>query len=98
MYTGNALVPCELPIIFSRPSIDVLAPVSRAIHRQKIISLNYQSHTSGFSQREIAPFALVNDGLRWHVRAYDRKSKEFRDFVLTRMADVSILLIRPFKV
>ena len=29
--------------------------------------------------------ALVNDGLRWHMRAFDRKSQEFRDFVLTRV-------------
>lgn len=89
-YTTDSLVPCELPIILSRPTINTLAPISRAIHQQKIVSLSYQSHTSGLTQREIAPFALVNDGLRWHVRAYDRKSYEFRDFVLTRMKDVSV--------
>ncbi len=91
VYTSDCLVPCEFPVILSRPTIDVLAPISRAIHQQKIVSLNYQSHTSGLTQREIAPFALVNDGLRWHVRAYDRKTKEFRDFVFTRMEDVSVI-------
>lgn len=90
IYTGNPLVACELPLVLNRPTIDILAPISRAIHLQKIVSLDYKSHTSGLTNREIAPFALVNDGLRWHVRAYDRKSNEFRDFVLTRMEGVSI--------
>lgn len=49
------------------------------------VSIDYTSHTSGYSSREIAPFALVNDGLRWHIRAFDRKSKEFRDFVISRV-------------
>ena len=63
----------------------ILAPITRAIHQQKVVSIDYTSHTSGYSSREIAPFALVNDGLRWHIRAFDRKSKEFRDFVITRV-------------
>ena len=91
-YTGSSLVPCELPFVPSRPTIDILAPISRAIHQQKIVSLNYTSYTSGLTKREIAPFALVNDGLRWHVRAYDRKSNEFRDFVLTRMVEATVIL------
>jgi len=40
---------------------------------------------SGESERVIVPFALVNSGLRWHVRAFDRKTGEFRDFVITRI-------------
>jgi predicted DNA-binding transcriptional regulator YafY len=28
---------------------------------------------------------LVHDGLRWHVRAYDRKRPDFLDFVITRI-------------
>ena len=37
--------------------------------------------TSGKTQRVIVPFALVDTGLRWHVRAYDRKRNGFRDFL-----------------
>ncbi|MDD5580365.1 MAG: WYL domain-containing protein [Methylobacter sp.] len=91
IYTGSSLLPCELPLVLSRPTIDILAPISRAIHQQKIVSLDYRSHTSRLTKGEIAPFALVNDGLRWRVRSYDRKSNEFRDFVLTRMEDVSVI-------
>ena len=41
--------------------------------------------SSGETEREIVPFALIDNGLRWHVRAFDRRSKDFRDFVITRM-------------
>lgn len=84
-FVSGPLLTCELPLVLSRPSMAILAPITRAIHQQKAIQLKYRSHTSGGSKREIVPFALVNDGLRWHVRAFDRKSQEFRDFVLTRM-------------
>lgn len=89
--TIGALLPCELPLVLTRPSLAVLAPVTRAIHQSKVVKLKYKSHTSGGSERELIPFALVNDGLRWHVRAFDRKSKEFRDFVFTRMEAASLI-------
>jgi hypothetical protein len=88
---GSSLLPCELPLVLSRPSMEVLAPVTRAIHQRKAVKLGYKSHTSGGTGREIIPFALVNDGLRWHVRAFDRKSQEFRDFVFTRMESTSVI-------
>lgn len=83
--SSDPLLTCELPKILNQPSMAILAPITRAVHQQKVVSIDYTSHTSGYSSREIAPFALVNDGLRWHIRAFDRKSKEFRDFVITRV-------------
>lgn len=83
--SSDPLLMCELPNVLIQPSTEMLAPITRAIHQQKIVSIDYTSYSSGFSTREIAPFALVNDGLRWHVRAFDRKSNEFRDFVITRI-------------
>ena len=47
--------------------------------------------SSGESERVIVPFALVDTGLRWHVRAFDRKSEEFRDFVITRVERPTLL-------
>lgn len=88
---GNELLRCELPTTLNRPEMAVLAPVTRAINLQKAVKINYYSHTSGISEREIVPFALVNDGLRWHTRAFDRKSKEFRDFVFTRMSSSAVI-------
>ena len=65
--------------------MDVLAPICRAIHAKRPIAIRYHSMSSGESERIIVPFALVDTGLRWHVRAFDRKSGEFRDFVVTRI-------------
>ncbi|MEJ2896585.1 helix-turn-helix transcriptional regulator [Bordetella avium] len=79
------LLPCESPAALSNPKIDVLAPVCRAIHAKRPIAIRYHSMSSGESERVIVPFALVDTGLRWHVRAFDRKSGEFRDFVVTRI-------------
>jgi predicted DNA-binding transcriptional regulator YafY len=37
-------------------------------------------------RRLIEPHALAHDGFRWHVRAFDRETEEFRDFVLGRLS------------
>jgi predicted DNA-binding transcriptional regulator YafY len=75
--------------------MDVLAPVCRAIHAKRPVSIRYHSMSSGESRRVIVPFALVDTGLRWHVRAFDRKSGEFRDFVLTRIEAPTLLDEEP---
>lgn len=87
----HSLVRCEFPTALGLPKIDVLAPLTRAIHRRLPVRIRYVSNTSGASERVIVPFALVDTGLRWHVRAFDRKSRDFRDFVLTRMSNVEVL-------
>lgn len=81
----DGYLPCEFPLRLNQPPLQLLAPVTRAIHQQKVLKLTYHSFSSGASRREIIPHALVDSGLRWHVRAYDRKSGEFRDLVITRM-------------
>ena len=79
---AEPLVRCNYPSLISLPKAELLAVISRAIHRKLVVSVKYSSNTSGTNKREIAPFALVNNGVRWHARAYDRKSSSFRDFVL----------------
>ena len=88
---AGSLVRCEFPSLLNSPRIKILASVSRAIHRRKVLKVSYVSNTSGASQRELVPLGLVNTGVRWHVRAFDRKSKEFRDFVLTRLTSATVL-------
>lgn len=78
---------CETPSQLNRPNLDTLAAVSRAIYNKKPVSIEYRSIDSGLSQREIVPFSLVNNGLRWHVRAFDRKRSRFTDFVITRITN-----------
>lgn len=88
-------LPCESPTALSNPKMDVLAPVCRAIHAKRPVAIRYHSMSSGESERVIVPFALVDTGLRWHVRAFDRKSGEFRDFVVTRIEAPTLLEEEP---
>jgi predicted DNA-binding transcriptional regulator YafY len=61
--------------------------LTRAIHKKTAVEISYRALSSGLTTREIVPFALADNGQRWHVRAFDRRSGDFRDFVLTRIAD-----------
>lgn len=88
---AKPLVLSETPRVLSRPSLNVLAPITRAIYRKKVISISYYSFSSGKTTREVVPFAIINNGHRWHMRGYDRRSKEFRDFVLTRIESPHII-------
>ncbi|MCX2782950.1 WYL domain-containing protein [Microbulbifer thermotolerans] len=81
----RAWVASEIPSRLTHPDLDVLAAVTRAIHQERPLAIEYHSISSGRTQREIVPFALIDNGLRWHVRAFDRKTQEFRDFVITRI-------------
>jgi len=84
-------IPCEAPAQLQKPSIQVISELSRAIHNKRAVEIKYRSIKSGFTSREIIPFVLVNNGLRWHVRAFDRKRTIFSDFVLTRISDPKIV-------
>lgn len=91
----QSLLPCESPTALSNPRMDMLAPLCRAIHAKRPVAIRYHSMSSGESERVIVPFALVDTGLRWHVRAFDRKSGEFRDFVVTRIEAPRLLDEEP---
>lgn len=89
------MVRCEIPTALTLPKMSILAPITRAIHRGKVVRLGYTSIDSGRTQRELVPLALVDIGIRWHVRAFDRRHREFRDFVLTRMEEPRVLEDSP---
>ena len=85
------VIHCEHLPVLNEPCIEVLSGISKAINQKRAVRMKYFSASSGATQREIVPFALVSDGLRWHTRGFDRKTGEFRDFVLTRMENVQVL-------
>jgi len=82
---------CETPYQLNRPDLGILAGLTRAIYNKLSVSIQYRSLTSGFTKREIIPFTLVDTGLRWHVRAYDRRRNRFTDFVITRITKPKLL-------
>jgi len=68
------------------PKLGELAVVTRAIYRKQVLEVTYVSLGSGRTDRQIVPHALVDNGQRWHVRAYDRANARFSDFVITRIS------------
>ncbi|MCW8864469.1 MAG: WYL domain-containing protein [Colwellia sp.] len=88
---GDTSFPIESPSPLNVTDIDIIAKLSQAIINHKPISVIYTSLSSGSGARELVPHSIVDNGLRWHLRAFDRKSKSFRDFVLTRITKVTIL-------
>jgi hypothetical protein len=65
----------------------VLRGVLRAIRERRALDILYQSMSRPEPMRRtIEPHALAYDGFRWHARAFDRETGEFRDFVLGRVS------------
>lgn len=81
----------EHPLRLNAPDLTITATLSRAIAEETALKVKYHSLTTGTSTREIVPHALVDTGIRWHVRAWDRRRSRFGDFVLTRIETASPL-------
>jgi predicted DNA-binding transcriptional regulator YafY len=77
--------------LLGRVDLELLSVLTRSIHQGTAVEMAYRSMTEGLTTREIVPIALLDDGLRWHVRAFDRRSLEFRDFALARFDDASLV-------
>jgi hypothetical protein len=77
--------PCEGPGQLVRPDMAILGAITRAMCAKRPVRISYLSISSGQKRREIVPVALADNGLRWHVRAFDRGRQRFADFVLTRI-------------
>ena len=88
---SKAMIPCDTPTQLNMTQLETLSVVTRAIYQHQVVKLKYYSLSSGGSIREIVPFALVDNGLRWHIRAYDRKQSRFTDFVVNRMENPQII-------
>lgn len=82
--------PVDAPNQLNVPDIFIVAKIVQATLKKKPISIIYTSLSSGSKAREIVPHTIVDNGLRWHVRGFDRNTGEFRDFVLTRISKVTI--------
>ena len=87
---GDINFPVEAPSQLNIPDIWVAAKLVQAVINKKAVNVIYTSLSSGSGSRDIVPHSIVDNGLRWHVRAYDRKTQSFRDFVLTRITKVTL--------
>lgn len=88
---------CQDSTRLIHPNSEVIATIMRAITSKSAIECLYTSLTSGTTSKGLVPHSIVNNGTRWHVRAFDRTKQQFRDFVTTRIECPKILqsLIKP---
>ncbi|QBL09368.1 WYL domain-containing protein [Rheinheimera sp. D18] len=69
---------------------DILRALVQAARDGNKIDMGYVSLTSPDEEsRIIAPHTLVCTPLRWHVRAYCEKNRDYRDFVLSRFRSIN---------
>ena len=90
---NQTFVSAEAPTQLNLPSCEVLASITRTIHSQQALKIKYRSLSSGLTQRELVPHTLVDNGLRWHVRGFDRQRQQFADFVINRIENPRLLSV-----
>lgn len=100
----RAGMPADGPVVVLSggiPPVDVLEPaplrvdacilsaICRAIHAKDKIELSYQALDHADPDcLHLAPHALVYNGFRWHVRAWNENTQSFLDYVLARIRSV----------
>ena len=94
---GATNTPMQSETLLNFPDTIVIARLVQAILNGNAVNVIYTSLSSGSDARDLVPHSIVDNGLRWHLRAYDRKSEEFRDFVLTRISKVTVKSNRIFE-
>ncbi|SFX34102.1 helix-turn-helix transcriptional regulator [Marinospirillum alkaliphilum] len=63
----------------------LMRPLIRAIREQRRLDVDYVSLSNPDHEgRILVPHHFVNNGQRWHLRAWCEKSQDYRDFVLSR--------------
>ncbi|MBH0060557.1 WYL domain-containing protein [Pseudoalteromonas sp. NZS71] len=82
---------CQDATRLIHPNSEIIATIMRAITSKFAIECLYTSLTSGTTSKVLVPHSIVNNGTRWHIRAFDRTKKQFRDFVTTRIEYPKIL-------
>ncbi|MDO5667361.1 MAG: WYL domain-containing protein [Alcaligenaceae bacterium] len=81
----------NVPVRNIKPQI--LRVLIQAARQNKRVEISYISLSNPVAEtRIIAPHTIVCTPLRWHIRAYCEKQKDYRDFVLSRFRDEAELL------
>ena len=88
---SRSIIACEAAAISSKVDLEMLSVLTRAIFNKAAVEISYHSLSSGVTTREIVPLALADNGQRWHLRAFDRRASAFRDFVLARIGDATLI-------
>lgn len=83
-------IPFEAPSQLNAPNTQIIAVLTQAAINNRAVNIRYVSLTHGEKTRVIVPHSIVDNGLRWHIRAYDELANEFRDFVISRITKAEL--------
>lgn len=83
-------IPFEAPSQLNAPNTIIVAALTQAALNNKAVKISYVSLSSGEKKRTVVPHSIVDNGLRWHIRAYDCQTNEFRDFVISRITKAEL--------
>lgn len=78
----------SLPILHRIVDIKILREIVYATNNKKALEIYYQSMSEKNTDplwRWITPHTFVNDGFRWHIRAFCHIDNRFKDFLLSRI-------------
>ncbi len=93
---GNQLPVQGLPVPTHGVKRQTLSLVVQAIRSGTALEVVYYSMTTiGPVKRRIWPHALIHTGSWWHLRAFDSRSEEFRNFALQRIEQPKALTDPP---
>ncbi|WP_315139321.1 WYL domain-containing protein [Achromobacter marplatensis] len=77
---------------FSHPNPYFFSRIRMAIEQGTRLQLGYRSmRTPEPHLRTVDPHSLIQTGRRWHMRGYCLETEDFRDFVLGRIAKITLL-------
>lgn len=77
---------------FSQVNPNTFSRIRLAIERGTRLKLEYRSmQTPEPHVRTVEPHSLIQAGRRWHMRGYCLETSDFRDFVLERVAKITVL-------
>ncbi|TQV75162.1 WYL domain-containing protein [Aliikangiella marina] len=74
---------------------EFVRPIIEAARDRMRVEIQYTSLSKPEPRdRMIAPHTLVFNGYRWHVRAFCEETNMFKDFLLSRMTDISEITLK----
>lgn len=98
MAPWGAGIPVEHAVPRTRRIVDgdVVRRLMAATRDGLMVRVQYRSLShAGATDRWIAPHAFADDGDRWHVRAFCVEHREYRDFLVSRIAKVGESVASP---
>jgi len=82
----------------SNINMDIFSEVARCINNTMPLKIKYRSMDNDLSERVVVPHCFFDTDIRMYMRAFDRKSGEFRDFLISRIIDAMPIILGEQKV